>query len=126
MSESTVTLSVPAEAPFARTVRMMASNVAVVSGMNVDDVEDVRMAAEEGFIWACATAPETCTISVTIDDGSVSFDFSLGDADPAASEEGESLDLARLLLSAICDEFSVSDDGRTLHLAKSGGAHDER
>ena len=38
MQEKIVSLSVPAEADFARAVRMMASNLAVVCGMNVDEV----------------------------------------------------------------------------------------
>ena len=44
-STSIVKLSVPAEARFARAVRMTASNLAVCCDMSVDDVEDVRMAA---------------------------------------------------------------------------------
>ena len=60
MDERTVRLSVPAEASFARTVRMMAANLAVVCDMSVDEVEDVRMAAEEGFVLCCATAPDSC------------------------------------------------------------------
>ena len=61
-STSIVKLSVPAEARFARAVRMTASNLAVCCDMSVDDVEDVRMAAEEGFVYACATRPTTCDI----------------------------------------------------------------
>ena len=38
---------------------MMAANLAVCCEMSVEDVEDVRMAAEEGFVYACATRPET-------------------------------------------------------------------
>ena len=51
MQPKTVQLSVPAEPAYARSVRMMAANLAVVAGMVVDDVEDVRMAAEEGFVY---------------------------------------------------------------------------
>ncbi len=49
---------------------MTAANVATLCAMSVDRVEDVRMAAEEAFIFACAARPG----------GEVAFDF---DVDPA-------------------------------------------
>ena len=58
-----VSLSVPASASFARPVRMLAANLAVLAGLSVDGVEDVRMAAEEAFVWCCATKPEACEVS---------------------------------------------------------------
>ena len=64
--EKSVRLSVPAEPEFARVVRMTAANLAVLCDMNVDDVEDLRMAAEEGFVYSCATRPATCDVSFAI------------------------------------------------------------
>ena len=61
MQDSVVRLCVPAEARYARSVRMMASSLAVVSGMGIDDVEDVRMAAEEGFVYNCVTGVNDLT-----------------------------------------------------------------
>ena len=119
LEEKTVRLSLPAEASFARSVRMMAANLAVVCGMSVDDVEDIRMAAEEGFVFSCATSPSACDIAFTLSDEGISMDFSLGEADcEEGDEETESLDLAELLLSAVCDSYEVSPDGRTLHVVK--------
>ena len=46
MPEQTVRLCVPAQPDYARTVRMMAANLAVLCNMSIDDVEDVRMAAK--------------------------------------------------------------------------------
>ena len=111
MSEKTVRLEVPAEAEYARAVRMTAASVAVVCGMSVDDVEDVRMAAEEAFVYACA-------ITFTPSRGLLEMDFSLGEGDPA--EAGEDLELARLLLSAISDECELGEGGR-VHVAKRAG-----
>lgn len=118
MSEKTVRLEVPAEAEYARAVRMTAASVAVVCGMSVDDVEDVRMAAEEAFVYACATQPTTCAITFTPSRGLLEMDFSLGEGDPA--EAGEDLELARLLLSAISDECELGEGGR-VHVAKRAG-----
>lgn len=117
MNTSHVELSVPAEAAFARSVRMMAANLAVLLDMNVDDVEEVRMAAEEGFVLACATRPDACTIGFTLCDEGISMDFSLG----TEPEDSEELELARLLLSAVCDEFEVDAAASRIHLMKRIG-----
>ena len=120
MDEKTVTLSVPAEADFARSVRMTASTLAVCCDMSVEDVEDVRMIAEEGFVYACATAPERVSVTFSLEGSTMGIDFELGEREPA----DESIELVEVLLSAVCDVFSVSEDGRTLHLVKrAGDAH---
>ena len=124
MAQKIVELSAPADPTFARSVRMMAANLAVLCKMNVDELEDVKMAAEEGFVFACGT--QSVDITFTLEDNAMAIDFDLGDEDPVESEEDNSqpLELVELLLSAICDEFALSDDGYTLHLVKiSGGAH---
>ncbi|MCC6097698.1 MAG: ATP-binding protein [Olsenella sp.] len=122
MSESNVSLSIPAEAGYARAVRMMAANLAVMCDMSVDDVEDVRMAAEEGFVYSCATAPKACDVSFSMGDGFFSMDFSLGERDIEDAESTEDLGLVELLLQAVCDECEVA--GGALHLVKrNGGAH---
>lgn len=119
MDERTVRLSVPAEASFARTVRMMAANLAVVCDMNVDEVEDVRMAAEEGFVLCCATAPDSCEVTFSLAAGEVRTSFDLG---PETRSDDGDLDLAELLLDAVCDEHGVSEDGAQLYLVNRAGA----
>ena len=118
MTEKNVTLRVPAEASFARTVRMTASALAVAAGIeSVEDVEDVKMIA----VYACATAPDAVEVSFSLADGEVAMDFSLGAAEPA----DDAVDLVRVLLSAVCDEFSLSGDGATLHLSRATGGSDD-
>ncbi|WP_066305362.1 serine/threonine protein kinase [Atopobium deltae] len=124
MSCNVVSLSVPAQSRFARCVRMTAANLAVVINMDVDDVEDLRMAAEEGFVYACATGASLCEITFTLAPQSVSIDFSLGDVHHA---DDDALQYADLLLSAICDEYAIDEDHKQLHLMKCsscvGGAN---
>ena len=52
-------------------------------------------------------------------------DFSLGDEDPDEatdpSGEPQPIDLVEVLLGAVCDDFNISEDGRTLHLSKRMG-----
>ena len=113
MSTTVVSLNVPARPQYARSVRMMAANLAVLSSMNVDEVEDVRMAAEEAFVLACATNPKTCAIEFAIGTGRLNMSFSLGDQslDEAASEQ---VSMSRLLLSCVSDSFEFSGDGTLL------------
>ena len=124
MNQKVVTLTVPADGTFARSVRMTAANLAVLVGMNVDELEDIRMAAEEGFVYACGTQPENVEVIFTLQDGSIAMDFSLGEKDPEDCgdvAEGQPLELVELLLSAICDDFSLDDEGYTLPLLKVTG-----
>ena len=122
MNSDSVRLRVPAEASYARVVRMTASNLAVLCEMDVDDVEDVRMAAEEGFVYACATAPSACDVTFELSAGEVRMGFTLGDAD--VEEEGSAdIDLIELLLSAVCDDYGVSEDGTELAIVKKVSTH---
>ena len=121
MAQQTVRLSVPAEPSYARAVRMMAANLAVLCDMSVDDVEDVRMAAEEGFVMCCATAPESCEVTFTLEEGEVCTAFDLGEADTASDD---SFGFAKLLLDAVCADYGVNEDGTQLYLVNRVGVAD--
>lgn len=114
MAQRMVTLSIPAEPAYARSVRMMASSLAVICGMSVDDIDDVRMVAEEGFVYSSATGADVCDISFGLDDEAISIDFSLGPNEA----DGEDIQYAHLLLAAICDEFDLDEDSARLHTLK--------
>ncbi len=115
--EVPVTLAVPAVADYARSVRMLAANLAVVHGMCVDSVEDIRMAAEEGFVYACASGIDRCQITFEASDAVMRMSFSLGDVEP----DSEDLSFAQVLLSAICDECESDTQAGVLRLAVSCG-----
>ena len=89
--------------------------------MNVDEVEDLRMAAEEGFVYSCATRPATCDVSFAIAADGVSVSFSLGDKEPEQSQDGEDLSLVELLLDAVCDSCEVTDAGELVLVKGIGG-----
>ncbi len=125
MTESRVMLCVPPSPSFARSVRMMAANLAVLCSMNVEEVEDARMAAEEAFVYACATRPDVCDISFDVSADALSMSFSLGEAsveaDPVVAEQ---VGLAQVLLSAVSDTYEFAPDGSALHVTKLvGGVH---
>lgn len=124
MSESTcpVRLTVPADPAFARPVRMLAANLAVLAGLTLDAVEDARMAAEEGFVWSCSTKPAACDLGFTVSEGSLGMEFGLGSAEPAADDETQAY--AELILSAVCDEFVCDREAGVLRLTKRTDALD--
>ena len=119
-----VSLTVPAKPRFARSVRMLAATLAVDCDMTVDEVEDVRIAAEEGFVYTCSTAPDAVDLRFLLNDDAFEMEFRLGPASAGAVPEtpdAEPLDFVELLLSAVCDDFGVSDDDSLLHLVKRIG-----
>ena len=124
-SPSMVSLSVPAEPRFARAVRMLAATLAVNCDMSVEEVEDVRIAAEEGFVYSCATAPAAVDVRFLLNDAAFEMEFTLGSesfAEASRDVDAAPLDLVELLLTAVCDDFGVSDDDSLLHLVKRIGA----
>lgn len=119
-----IRLTVPAAPEYARVVRMCAASAAAVADLSLEDVEDVRMAAEEGFVYACATGQAAVSCELSLGEGSLELAYSLG-ADLDAVDD-ESLDLVEALLDAICEDFGISEDGSALTLVlRTGGAHDE-
>lgn len=115
-----VRLAVPAEPDFARSVRMLAANLAVTCGLTLDDVEDVRMAAEEGFVWCCATRPDTCEVAFECAPGALSMRFAFGPHALAADDQTSAY--AELILTAVCDECSLDREAGELRLTKGTGA----
>ena len=115
MESRQIRLSLPAEPQYARSVRMLAANLAALCGMTIDDVEDVRMAAEEGFVYSCATQGAELDVTFAVAESQIGIDFALGGEPEAAGEQAA---YARLLLEAVCDECDLDEAGSTLHLLK--------
>ena len=99
---NSVSLRLEATPALARLVRMTAANIAVLSSMSVDRVEDLRMAAEEAFVLACSCIPgQMVTVDFDADDQHVGMTFDMGDA-PIV--EGAST-YADLILTSVCDSY---------------------
>jgi serine/threonine-protein kinase RsbW len=109
-----VVLTVPAKGEFARTVRLTAAELASRIGMSVDGVDDVRLAVEETFVYACERSASEDVV----------FDFSLGTdgiellvgplPNECLDEENSETDdrYARFILESVCDSFElVARDG---------------
>lgn len=116
ISSGAISLCVSADPKLARLVRMTAANVATLSSMSYDRVEDIRMAAEEAFIFACSVEPASpLTFSFEVDEQHVAIDVDLGPIDLDAIDAPEAA-YADLILTAVCDEYTKSSAPATLHL----------
>ena len=114
-----VTLTVPSRGEFARTVRMTASELASRMGMSYDDVEDVRLAAEEAFVYAADTIPEDDPVTVDFIVGDDEFELvvGLGLESRFSDEEAERrASYATFILQSVCDRFELSSDDNGPHL----------
>lgn len=118
LTERPIALTLAAEPDLARLVRMTAANVGALAGMSVDRIEDMRMAAEEAFIYAASADPDgALTITFSFDDDGVRMTFELAlDAFPAV-KEGDPAAYADLLLAAVCDSYERADGPARLVLA---------
>lgn len=104
-----VVMSVPARGEFARTVRLVAAELATRVGMCIDDVDDVRLAVEEAFVYATDRASgQSVTVAFALEPGCIELlvgPLPQSCADAEASEAGERY--ARFILESICDEFEL-------------------
>lgn len=121
-------LEVPAQGDYARVVRMTAANLATLAGFGIEEVDDVRMAAEEAFIYALATNPgERLHVSFAVAGPRLTMDFALGGDWKADDPDEPALAYSALILQAMCDVYEITDDpGITLHLEKEAGVADGR
>jgi len=129
MSTDRITLTVPAKSEYAKTVRMTASALVTRMGMSYDDVDDVRIAAEEAFVYACDTLPEDGDVhfEFTVDDDEIEIDVVLGGESPDSDEDAERrAAYATFILESVSDSYGFESDetGAHLRLSKRVGGGD--
>jgi serine/threonine-protein kinase RsbW len=117
-----VALVVPAKGEYARTVRLAAAELAARAGMDIDGIDDVRMAVEEAFVFAVARVSGV-NLEFTFDVAPGFIELSVGPL-LSGSEDADDPDrgerYARFILETICDEFELVENevGCTLRLVK--------
>jgi serine/threonine-protein kinase RsbW len=129
MTTDRITLTVPAKSEYAKTVRMTAAALVSRMGMTYDDVEDVRIAAEEAFVYAVDTLPEDAEVrfEFSVDDDEVEIVVPLGSEDPSSDEDAERrAAYATFILESVCDTYGFESDenGARLRLVKRVGGAD--
>ncbi len=129
MGKDRITLTVPAKSEYAKAVRMTAAALVSRLGMTFDEVDDVRMAAEEAFVYAVDSQPEGSEVafSFLVGDDALEIEVCLG-AEAATGEEVEArTSYATFILQGVCDSYEfVSDEAGMpkLRLVKRVGSVD--
>jgi serine/threonine-protein kinase RsbW len=119
MAHDTITLTVPARPEYAKAVRMTASALVSRSGLSYDEVDDVRIAAEEAFVYAADHATDSGTVSMEFDKSPEHFEIRvlLGNGDRITTEDAERrAAYATFILQSVCDRFEMSSDETGTHL----------
>lgn len=109
MRSDRITLTVPGRDEYAKAVRMTAAQLATLIGMTYDEVDDVRMAAQEAFVFARDCIGEADTITFTFTVGASTLTVVVGPLpqceDTSAHRTSEGY--AEFILRSVCDEFSI-------------------
>ena len=129
MAKDEITLIVPAKSEYAKTVRITAAALASRIGMTYEEIEDVRMAADEAFVYASDTLSAEAEIrfGFTIGDDDIEIDVGLGVEEPRLDEDSEaSVAYATFILESVCDryEFVSDENGAHLRLYRRAGGID--
>jgi serine/threonine-protein kinase RsbW len=123
MASDTVNLRVPAKGEYAKLVRMTAAALSSRMGMNYDQVDDVRMAAEEAFVYAVETLQDgsEVTFEFVLTESELVISVPLGEENPNSDEEAERrAAYATFILESVSDsyEFASGESGPYLRLTK--------
>lgn len=130
MGKDRITLTVPARGEYARTVRVTAAELAVRLGMSYDEVDDIRMAAEEAFVYACDCAGDLGEITFAFEIAQGALGIEVGPLPACCAQGSEASDeggYAEFILRSVCDEFSIAHQAGacTLRLVRRAAAGDE-
>lgn len=117
--DSVVRLELPVDSRYIRVARLVASGLGAIAGLDVDGVDDLRIAVDElcaAIIDGSADGAEL-TVSYREVDGVLLVD---GVCDDASSSPPELHAVARELLAMLADEyeFGVDGAGRTFRMVK--------
>jgi len=119
MAVELVTLTVPNRSDFAKTVRITAAELASRVGMSYDDVDDVRMAAEEAFVYASPRVAPEQAVEFTFGVGEGQLTITVGPL-TASPDEARDADLggryATFILESVCDHVDVLTEGEACSL----------
>jgi serine/threonine-protein kinase RsbW len=130
MTRDRVTLTIPAKGEYAKTVRMAASALGARMGMSYDDVEDLKMAVDEAFIYAVDTLSPEAEVMMFFDVNEHALEVSVhvGRSEECADEDGEAREeFATFILDSVCEthDFVSHEDGsRTLRIVCRCGSVD--
>ncbi|HET6351967.1 MAG TPA: ATP-binding protein [Coriobacteriia bacterium] len=130
MTNDCIYLTVPAKAEYAKTVRMTAAALVSRMGMTYDEVDDVKMAAEEAFIYAVDTLAEDAEVRFTFELADEALEILVvlgGEADVSDDEVERRTSYATFILESVVDGYELLTDEsgtKCMRLHKTAGGVD--
>ena len=113
MNRESVLLRIPSEASYISLVRLTASSVAHKCGMNIDEIEDIKMAIGEACINSLSlTDKEEISIEFIIDEDELHIKvLDAKEEIPEDLEETRDRKLGILIMRSLMDRVIFSDTG---------------
>lgn len=98
---SLMTLRVPADASYGVVVRSVVAAVAALDDPSIDELDDIRLAAQEGFVSLVAAFKGASSLDVDIvrGDGELSLEFRILGKPGTADVDGLSMSVLKTLAS---------------------------
>lgn len=122
-AQQPVRLLVPAESRYVRLARLAAAGVAAEAGLDVDGVEDLRVAVNELFALLVDDAEDaqgTVELSFAVDGDTISVDGERALDGPEPEVEDLALEILRVVVDE--HEFVARDGKRRFSLRKRAAA----
>jgi serine/threonine-protein kinase RsbW len=112
MNGDVVRMEIPAKPDYILAVRLAVSAVAERAGFNIEDIEDLKVAAAEACMLLLAGHAGALDITVTVKDGLQIEASAAGDTRETENGADETGDLSQYLLEALVDncEFKRETD----------------
>ena len=104
------TLRVPADAAYGAVVRGVVAALAALDDPSIDELDDIRLAAQEGFVSLVAGLPDATELEVRVDrvDSEIVLTFEVEGTPTAGELDG----LSMSVLKTVAREFSCNDHAR--------------
>lgn len=113
MNKDSVLIRIPSQASYISLVRLTASSIAHKCGMNIDEIEDIKMAIGEACINSLSlTDKKEITIEFVIDEDELSIKVLDAKEDiPENLAEIKDRELGILIIRSLMDNVIFSDAG---------------
>lgn len=113
MSNNSILIRIPSKPDYVSMVRLSTSSVGYNIGLNVDEIEDIKVAIGEACINSLSiTNNETITIEYFITDKKLEINVSGAREDiPKDIEESKERELGVLIIKSLMDDVEFYNDG---------------
>ncbi len=113
MNRDQISLRIPSKPDYVSLVRLTASYIANRSGLNVDDIEDIKVSIGEACINSlCLTDKEEILIDFIVDEDKITIKVSDSkEIIPEMLDQARERELGIVIIKSLMDSVVFTDDG---------------